>query len=110
MVGQRVGVSFALWMTSHAPPTCPQSSLVGIVVPDPEVLPDFAAKLGVKGSLEELCQNQVRDPALTGILPHICLGGGSLTCRHPVPPHTEAEESHPLRPGEAGQGGGTEIL
>ncbi|XP_072559777.1 long-chain-fatty-acid--CoA ligase 5 isoform X1 [Paramormyrops kingsleyae] len=35
-----------------------QSSLVGIVVPDPEVLPDFAVKLGVKGSLEELCQNQ----------------------------------------------------
>uniref|UniRef100_A0A8C9VJE9 Long-chain-fatty-acid--CoA ligase n=1 Tax=Scleropages formosus TaxID=113540 RepID=A0A8C9VJE9_SCLFO len=35
-----------------------QSSLVGIVVPDPEVLPDFAAKLGVKGSFEELCRNQ----------------------------------------------------
>lgn len=29
------------------------------MVPDPDVLPSFAAKLGVKGSLEELCQNQV---------------------------------------------------
>lgn len=37
----------------------PQSSLVGVVVPDPEVLPSFVAKLGVKGSLEELCKNQV---------------------------------------------------
>uniref|UniRef100_A0A8C0YE28 long-chain-fatty-acid--CoA ligase n=1 Tax=Cyprinus carpio carpio TaxID=630221 RepID=A0A8C0YE28_CYPCA len=36
-----------------------QSSLVAIVVPDPEVLPGFAEKLGVKGSLEELCRNQV---------------------------------------------------
>lgn len=45
--------------------TCPrhlfafQSALVGVVVPDTDVLPSFAAKLGVKGSLEELCQNQV---------------------------------------------------
>ncbi|KAL2769265.1 long-chain-fatty-acid--CoA ligase 5 isoform c [Daubentonia madagascariensis] len=38
-----------------------QSSLVGVVVPDPDVLPSFAAKLGVKGSLEELCQNQVKN-------------------------------------------------
>uniref|UniRef100_A0A8C1A4D1 Long-chain-fatty-acid--CoA ligase n=1 Tax=Cyprinus carpio carpio TaxID=630221 RepID=A0A8C1A4D1_CYPCA len=38
-----------------------QSSLVAIVVPDPEVLPGFAEKLGVKGSLEELCRNQVLD-------------------------------------------------
>lgn len=36
-----------------------RSSLVGVVVPDPDVLPSFAAKLGVKGSFEELCQNQV---------------------------------------------------
>ncbi|RXN09726.1 long-chain-fatty-acid-- ligase 5 [Labeo rohita] len=35
-----------------------QSTLVAIVVPDPEVLPGFAEKLGVKGSLEELCKNQ----------------------------------------------------
>ncbi|XP_016427678.1 long-chain-fatty-acid--CoA ligase 5-like [Sinocyclocheilus rhinocerous] len=35
-----------------------QSSLVAIVVPDPEVLPGFAEILGVKGSLEELCRNQ----------------------------------------------------
>jgi len=32
---------------------------VAIVVPDPEILPGFAEKLGVKGSLEELCKNQV---------------------------------------------------
>ncbi|KAA0725059.1 Long-chain-fatty-acid--CoA ligase 5 [Triplophysa tibetana] len=35
-----------------------QSCLVGIVVPDPEVLPGFAEKLGVKGSIAELCKNQ----------------------------------------------------
>uniref|UniRef100_A0A8C1B942 Arachidonate--CoA ligase n=1 Tax=Cyprinus carpio carpio TaxID=630221 RepID=A0A8C1B942_CYPCA len=35
-----------------------QSSLVAIVVPDLEILPGFAEKLGVKGSLEELCKNQ----------------------------------------------------
>ncbi|KAL4841854.1 hypothetical protein H8958_017144 [Nasalis larvatus] len=36
-----------------------RSSLVGVVVPDPDVLPSFAAKLAVKGSFEELCRNQV---------------------------------------------------
>ena len=36
-----------------------QSFLVGVVVPDPDALPPFAAKIGVKGSIEELCQNQV---------------------------------------------------
>ena len=41
------------------PVSFPQSFLVGVVVPDPEVLPSFAAKLGVKGSFEDLCQNQV---------------------------------------------------
>ncbi|KAI4872799.1 hypothetical protein NFI96_016121, partial [Prochilodus magdalenae] len=35
-----------------------QSCLVGIVVPDPEVLPGFAEKLGIRGSIEELCKNQ----------------------------------------------------
>lgn len=34
-----------------------QSSLVAIVVPDPEVLPRFAQKQGHRGSLEELCKN-----------------------------------------------------
>ncbi|OBS71486.1 hypothetical protein A6R68_13937, partial [Neotoma lepida] len=37
-----------------------QSFLVGVVVPDPDSLPSFAAKIGVKGSFEELCQNQVK--------------------------------------------------
>jgi hypothetical protein len=30
-----------------------------VVVPDPDSLPSFAAKIGVKGSFEELCKNQV---------------------------------------------------
>ncbi|NXX92670.1 ACSL5 ligase, partial [Centropus bengalensis] len=34
-----------------------RSFLIGIVVPDPETLPEFATKLGVKGSYEELCKN-----------------------------------------------------
>lgn len=29
------------------------------MVPDPDSLPSFADKIGVKGSFEELCQNQV---------------------------------------------------
>ncbi|XP_004680494.2 PREDICTED: long-chain-fatty-acid--CoA ligase 5 [Condylura cristata] len=41
-----------------------RSSLVGVVVPDPDVLPSFATKLGVKGSLEELCQNQTVKEAI----------------------------------------------
>ncbi|NWI22407.1 ACSL5 ligase, partial [Sula dactylatra] len=34
-----------------------RSSLIGIVVPDPETLPEFAAKLGIKGSYEDVCKN-----------------------------------------------------
>ncbi|NWS37413.1 ACSL5 ligase, partial [Probosciger aterrimus] len=34
-----------------------KSFLIGIVVPDPEMLPEFAANLGVKGSYEDLCKN-----------------------------------------------------
>ncbi|XP_034519176.1 long-chain-fatty-acid--CoA ligase 5 isoform X3 [Ailuropoda melanoleuca] len=41
-----------------------RSSLVGVVVPDPEALPSFVAKLGIKGSLEELCQNQAVKKAI----------------------------------------------
>uniref|UniRef100_A0A8C3K6D6 Long-chain-fatty-acid--CoA ligase n=1 Tax=Calidris pygmaea TaxID=425635 RepID=A0A8C3K6D6_9CHAR len=36
-----------------------RSFLIGIVVPDPETLPEFAAKLGVKGSYEDMCKNPV---------------------------------------------------
>ncbi|NXY71129.1 ACSL5 ligase, partial [Glareola pratincola] len=36
---------------------CLRSFLIGIVVPDPETLPEFAAKLGVKGSYEDICKN-----------------------------------------------------
>lgn len=41
-----------------------RSSLVGVVVPDPDVLPSFAAKFGVKGSLEELCQSKIVKEAI----------------------------------------------
>ncbi|XP_069835883.1 long-chain-fatty-acid--CoA ligase 5 [Dendropsophus ebraccatus] len=34
-----------------------RSCLVGVIVPDPETLPDFAAKLGVRGSFEDLCKH-----------------------------------------------------
>ncbi|KFZ47898.1 Long-chain-fatty-acid--CoA ligase 5 [Antrostomus carolinensis] len=34
-----------------------RSFLIGIVVPDPETLPEFAAKLGIKGSYENVCKN-----------------------------------------------------
>ncbi|XP_029953858.1 long-chain-fatty-acid--CoA ligase 5 [Salarias fasciatus] len=34
-----------------------QSSLVAVVVPDPEVLPGFAKNLGCHGSIEELCKD-----------------------------------------------------
>ncbi|NXN21452.1 ACSL5 ligase, partial [Nycticryphes semicollaris] len=34
-----------------------RSFLIGIVVPDPETLPEFAAKLGIKGSYEDICKN-----------------------------------------------------
>ncbi|XP_076855442.1 long-chain-fatty-acid--CoA ligase 5 isoform X2 [Brachyhypopomus gauderio] len=35
-----------------------QSCLVAIAVPDPDILPAWAEKIGVKGSLQELCKNQ----------------------------------------------------
>ncbi|KAM9012196.1 long-chain-fatty-acid--CoA ligase 5 isoform 1-T2 [Ara ararauna] len=41
-----------------------RSFLIGIVVPDPETLPEFAAKLGVKGSYEDLCRNPVVKKAI----------------------------------------------
>uniref|UniRef100_A0AAR2LTR7 Arachidonate--CoA ligase n=1 Tax=Pygocentrus nattereri TaxID=42514 RepID=A0AAR2LTR7_PYGNA len=34
-----------------------QSCLVGIVVPDPEVMPSWAQKKGLEGSYEDLCRN-----------------------------------------------------
>nr|KAF6321968.1 acyl-CoA synthetase long chain family member 5 [Pipistrellus kuhlii] len=53
-----------------------RSSLVAVVVPDSEVLPTFAAKLGVKGSFEELCQNQVIKQAILEDLQKIGKEGG----------------------------------
>ncbi|XP_010563040.1 PREDICTED: long-chain-fatty-acid--CoA ligase 5 isoform X2 [Haliaeetus leucocephalus] len=41
-----------------------RSFLIGIVVPDPETLPEFAAKLGVKGSYEDICKNPVMKKAI----------------------------------------------
>ncbi|MEJ1274897.1 hypothetical protein NN561_005789 [Cricetulus griseus] len=52
------------------------SFLVGIVVPDPDSLPSFAAKIGVKGSFEELCQNQRVKEAILEDLQKIGKEGG----------------------------------
>ncbi|XP_077311168.1 long-chain-fatty-acid--CoA ligase 5 [Lithobates pipiens] len=41
-----------------------RSCLVGVVIPDPEVLPDFATKLGARGSYEELCKNSTVKKAI----------------------------------------------
>ncbi|XP_074816161.1 long-chain-fatty-acid--CoA ligase 5 isoform X5 [Natator depressus] len=41
-----------------------KSSLVGVVVPNPEVLAKFAAKLGIKGSSEEIYKNSVLKKAI----------------------------------------------
>ena len=40
-------------------PLPPQSCLVGIVVPDPEVMPGWAKKKGMDGSYRDLCKNTV---------------------------------------------------
>ncbi|ERE78297.1 long-chain-fatty-acid--CoA ligase 5-like protein [Cricetulus griseus] len=53
-----------------------RSFLVGIVVPDPDSLPSFAAKIGVKGSFEELCQNQRVKEAILEDLQKIGKEGG----------------------------------
>lgn len=36
-----------------------QSCLVGIVVPDPDVIPKWAGKKGIVGTYQELCKNAV---------------------------------------------------
>uniref|UniRef100_F6YMF2 Long-chain-fatty-acid--CoA ligase n=1 Tax=Xenopus tropicalis TaxID=8364 RepID=F6YMF2_XENTR len=41
-----------------------KSCLVGIIIPDPEVLPDFAAKLGLKASYDDLCANKAVKEAI----------------------------------------------
>ncbi|KFO89788.1 Long-chain-fatty-acid--CoA ligase 5 [Buceros rhinoceros silvestris] len=41
-----------------------RSFLIAIVVPDSETLPEFAAKLGVKGSYEDICKNPVVKKAI----------------------------------------------
>ncbi|XP_043911777.1 long-chain-fatty-acid--CoA ligase 5 [Protopterus annectens] len=41
-----------------------QSCLVGIIVPDQAVLPQFAAKNGLSGSYEDLCKNSVLKKAI----------------------------------------------
>ncbi|XP_063818636.1 long-chain-fatty-acid--CoA ligase 5 isoform X2 [Pseudophryne corroboree] len=46
-----------------------RSCLVGVVIPDPEVLPEFAAKLGVRGSFDELCiHNAVKKAILEDLI------------------------------------------
>ncbi|KAJ0003902.1 hypothetical protein NQD34_010116 [Periophthalmus magnuspinnatus] len=41
-----------------------QSCLVGIVVPDPEVMPEWAKKKGLSGSYQELCENPLLKKAI----------------------------------------------
>ncbi|GAB1302547.1 Long-chain-fatty-acid--CoA ligase 5 [Apodemus speciosus] len=53
-----------------------RSFLIGVVVPDPDSLPSFAAKIGVKGSFEELCQNQCVRKAILEDLQKIGKEGG----------------------------------
>uniref|UniRef100_A0A3P8W275 Long-chain-fatty-acid--CoA ligase n=1 Tax=Cynoglossus semilaevis TaxID=244447 RepID=A0A3P8W275_CYNSE len=38
-----------------------QSCLVGIVVPDPEVMPEWAKKKGIFGTYDDLCKNTVKN-------------------------------------------------
>ncbi|XP_032874446.1 long-chain-fatty-acid--CoA ligase 1 isoform X2 [Amblyraja radiata] len=46
-----------------------QAFLVGIVVPDPEVLPEWASKRNLKGSYEELCKSKaLKDAILANML------------------------------------------
>ncbi|XP_062859103.1 long-chain-fatty-acid--CoA ligase 5 [Trichomycterus rosablanca] len=53
-----------------------QSCLVAVVVPDAEVLPGLAEKLGVKGSFEELCKNQqIKKAILTDLIKLGCEAG-----------------------------------
>ncbi|CAI9178120.1 unnamed protein product [Rangifer tarandus platyrhynchus] len=53
-----------------------RSFLVGVVVPNPDALPSFAAKIGVKGSIEELCQNQTIKKAILEDMQKIGTEGG----------------------------------
>ncbi|MCV4714324.1 hypothetical protein OFC05_30100, partial [Escherichia coli] len=53
-----------------------RSFLIGVVVPDPESLPSFAAKIGVKGYFEELCQNQCVKKAILEDLQKVGKEGG----------------------------------
>uniref|UniRef100_A0A672HBJ1 Long-chain-fatty-acid--CoA ligase n=1 Tax=Salarias fasciatus TaxID=181472 RepID=A0A672HBJ1_SALFA len=45
-----------------------QSSLVAVVVPDPEVLPGFAKNLGCHGSIEELCKDKVKKAIVSDLI------------------------------------------
>ncbi|XP_062905467.1 long-chain-fatty-acid--CoA ligase 1-like isoform X2 [Mobula hypostoma] len=46
-----------------------QAFLVGIVIPDPEVLTDWALKRNIKGSFEDLCKNEaLKDAILVNLL------------------------------------------
>uniref|UniRef100_A0A8C5PZB9 Long-chain-fatty-acid--CoA ligase n=1 Tax=Leptobrachium leishanense TaxID=445787 RepID=A0A8C5PZB9_9ANUR len=53
-----------------------KACLVGVVIPDPEILPDFAAKLGVQGSYEELCKNSAVKKAILEDLIKVGKQGG----------------------------------
>uniref|UniRef100_A0A8D0GIT2 long-chain-fatty-acid--CoA ligase n=1 Tax=Sphenodon punctatus TaxID=8508 RepID=A0A8D0GIT2_SPHPU len=53
-----------------------QSFLVGVVVPDPEVMPEFSAKLGIKASYEEICKHSEVKKAILDDLVKLGKGAG----------------------------------
>ncbi|KAM7374643.1 hypothetical protein PAMP_007289 [Pampus punctatissimus] len=55
-----------------------QSCLVGIVVPDPEVMPEWAKKKGILGTYKDLCKNTVLKKAILEDLVRL----GKASCLH----------------------------
>ncbi|XP_070544207.1 long-chain-fatty-acid--CoA ligase 5-like [Ptychodera flava] len=53
-----------------------KSTLVGVVVPDPEVLPKWAESKGIKGDMEYLCQNEEIKRTILTSLQNIGKEGG----------------------------------
>ncbi|MED6251017.1 Long-chain-fatty-acid--CoA ligase 6 [Ataeniobius toweri] len=56
-----------------------QSCLVGIVVPDPEVMPEWAKKKGILGTYKDLCKNTELKKAILEDLVHLGKANGLLS-------------------------------
>lgn len=54
-----LSADFLFASVSNTPCVFFQSCLVGIVVPDPETMPEWAKKRGILGTYEDLCKNTV---------------------------------------------------